>query len=212
MGADFAKQNGMEPTSQEISQIIASLPPEEKLTLLKSLVADHLDIDAIIKEKYPNGMRLSPDGDVFEYRKAKKITNIQEIVEMSRATKKFHFDVNGQAVEVEINPLTDQIAAEADKMDMDLIPPKKYRVEAGKKIEDGYDFEDPKYRQKRKDAYDLKRAFIISAGVIGFGDIGRTNEEKRDWLSKNLPPRVIDALLGAVRGVTSDRIEYATFI
>lgn len=203
----------METISQEeISQNIAALHPEEKLSLIKTLINDHIDVGTLIKEKYPNGMRMTPDGEIFPLREAKKMTNIQELVELSRATKKFHLDLHGQVMELEISPLTDQIAAEADKMDMDLIPPKKYKIEGGKKIEDGYDFEDPKYRQKRKEAYDFKRAFIIAAGVIGFGEIGRTNEEKRDWLSKNLPPHVIDALLGAVRGVTSDRIEYATFI
>lgn len=176
------------------------------------------DFIAAMLKNHPRGFTVTAEGHVIGNSESTAITDFKQLGALTSAPKELQLELPGkQLITIKVRALNSRESSEHDKIDAGLLPPKKAGVRppgAKKDFEppEDFDFDDPEYLRKRTEFYELKRAFIIDRGVVGFKVPGETLEEKRDFLATNFPPRIIEALRSAIAGLTSDPIETAAFI
>ncbi|GEM_PF-6155308 len=168
---------------------------------------------AVLRGRFPRGMHLSREGALTEAGVAQKIGSLADLGQMARAPKTFQVEVRGTLIELEVRGLNGVESAECDKIDAGVMPPRAFRVEQGKKImEQDYNFRDPDYLAQRDKAYRLKRAAVISKGLVGIEVPGETLEDKATFLDTNFPPNVPEAIHQAILALTSATLDKASFI
>jgi hypothetical protein len=187
------------------NKLAAPFSPEEAVALLLQIHPKGFRVD--------QGGNLSAAGSEPDGRSSEKITSLDRLSELARAPKTLQIEIHGCLVEIAVKGLSGEEDAEADKVLSEVgPPPKKYKIEQGKKVEDGFDYNDKEWVGKRVEALRLKRARVISMGLSDLEVPGDTLEAKADWLSKNFPPHVLDALHAAIANLTTEPIERAAFI
>lgn len=162
----------------------------------------------VASQLLPAGGEVITDSKKSQEPEPRQIGNFDDLVKLATEPKKLRFDLRGQPVEMQVRPLTGDEQVNADKITA-IIPPRKPVVD-GKEAE--FDFENPSYVEKMKEADLRKRAFIIDCAVIGLKIPGDTLEDKTKKLYSMLQTGVIDTLVSAVLQLTQNPVEHAVFI
>jgi hypothetical protein len=179
---------------------------------------DNGNIDDAIKlllSQNPRGFSISSDGRVTPMPDTVQIRNLDELSELVTEPKEFAVPwPGGNTLTLKIRGLKAEEAAEIDKIGSDLRPPKRVLKPAmgGKPAVEEFDHDDAGYRKQRDAYWELRRAALISKGLVGIDVPGESLEKKSEYLRSKFPPRIIDALDAAIRALTSDPIEQASFI
>ena len=165
-----------------------------------------------LKIKYPEGFHVGRTGKLTVAGQSEKITDLGRLSELAMGPKTFQFDVNGTLVDIVIKGLDGTQDQACDALLADAQPPKRYKTEGGKKIEDGFDYYDKEYIVKRAGLLRKKRALAIKHGLVDIIIPATTVDEIQTWLETRFTPKVLDALFAAISNITSDPIDKASFI
>lgn len=166
---------------------------------------------AFLSEKYPNGATFL-NGDLTPRPQAAKVTNLQALGELARAPQNLTFELRGQMMSMDVRGLNGEEAAEVDKIPDPVAPMKKMPTGKGGATVDQYDFNDPAYKAQVQQAFELKRAMMISMGLVGLEVPGSNVDEKAAWLRKTFPPQVLELIRSKIQSLTSDEISTAAFV
>lgn len=177
-------------------------------------------LQKMLKEM-PGGFSVAPDGVVTADREAVEVRSIEEFSKLVREPKSVTITLHGgKAVRFKVRPIDSVEQREIDEMDSDApIPPLK-KAPASPSIAQGrpktdatpeYDWTDADYRRKVLRHRELKRAAIISKGLLSVGIPGETVEAKAEFLANHFTERVLDAISNAITGMSSEPIERALF-
>lgn len=164
--------------------------------------------------QHPLGFSYTADERLIPATAATEIASFEMLGSMAREPQTLQFDLPGpRAIQIKIRPLESVEANEHDKIGAENKPPKREIKPArgNQPAEFETNWDDPEYKRIDAETYELKRAFIIDKGTVGFEVPGETLEKKRAFL-KQFPPRVLEALRGAILAITSDPIATASFI
>jgi hypothetical protein len=191
-----------------------------------------IDIDAAIKEllsRHKYGFSVTREGEIFPDREAVRINSMEDFAKLAREPKILRLELpGGTTIELQLRPLTATEQEEIDAMEIEKpMPPKKApdplqtqkpqpgqratRNYAEDQIEQ-YDWKNREYIKKITAWERLKQAAIIARGLLDMEIPGDTLEKKADWLSKTFAPRYLTAIENAIRNITSEPIERASFI
>ena len=165
-----------------------------------------------LKIKYPEGFHVGRTGKLTVAGESEKITDLGRLSELAMGTKTFQFDVNGTLVDLVIKGLEGEKEQLCDALLAEVQPPKKYKVEGGKKSEDGFDYYDKDFMVERAGQLRKKRALAISMGLVDIVVPGANVDEIQKWLESRFTPKILDALFAAISSLTSDPIDKASFI
>ena len=166
----------------------------------------------LLIQTYPFGFNVDQHGKLRIAGKSERITDLSRLSEIAMATKNFQFDVNGTLVDIVIKGLDGTQDQACDALLADAQPPKRYKTEGGKKVEDGFDYYDKEYIVKRSGLLRKKRALAIKHGLVDIAIPATTVDEIQQWLETRFTPKVLDALFAAISNITSDPIDKASFI
>lgn len=177
-------------------------------------------VEKMLKDM-PGGFSVAPDGSVTADREAVEVKTIEEFSKLVREPKTVTITLHGgKAVRFRVRPIDAMEQREIDEMDSDApIPPLK-KAPASPSLAQGrqkadtppeYDWADPDYRKKIARVRELKRAAVISRGLLSVGVPGETVEAKANFLATHFTERVLDAIHNAIAGMSSEPIERALF-
>lgn len=171
---------------------------------------------AALLAEYPKGLSINEGGVILGAGPIEKITDLSRLAEIASEPKELSFEFHGATVSVKLRGLTSEEAARLDAME-EPRPPTKLKPKAdaqGRKLPEveEFDWQDPVFRRKSQDLFEIKRAIIIATALVGIQVPGNTPQEQRDNLKKMFPPQLLELLREKVMSLTSDPITIASFI
>jgi hypothetical protein len=137
-------------------------------------------------------------------RPAVEIVSLAQLIEQATAIRTFSFDLNSQRFQVRMRPLKANEAAELDKIDGNIRPPRDRKT-------DVLLIDDPGYVEAMERAQRVKRVTAIDLAVLSFKVEGGSIEEKVKNLYTQLPPGVIEELWRQILSITGSPIQNGLF-
>ena len=175
-------------------------------------------IDHLLKQN-PQGFSISASGDLAPEMEAVEIKSMEQFAKIAREPKVITISLYaGRNVQFKVRPLDVDTQREIDKLENEApAPPKKQKTASPSLARgrdsgpDEYDYRDKEYLRLVDEHLERKRTATIFHGLLDIEIPGETLEQKQQYLSKNFPPRILDAIAAAIRSLTTDTIERALF-
>lgn len=170
----------------------------------------HEAVLAYLNRTYPLGVRLEKGQLIpaLDGEPGPPFKDFKQLSEILLEPKELVIKIRGRKHKFQIRELTGEEVLAVDAIGV-AIPPKK-KAPDGKPLEDP-DYSDPTFSVEADRLYALKRAMIISFGMVGLEVEGTTAEEKKKFLDKLFPPNLQEEWRNQITRITGNVVEAAAF-
>lgn len=169
---------------------------------------------ALVRRQHPAGFTVDADGLLAARPSGMvKPKSLAELLALRAEPRRLKLELAASLVEVEVFALEEKLTAEFERKAPSPIAPVKFKLENGKQVADGYNTQDPAYKEQVEEAYQCRRAMTLAAAVPLLAVEGGTPEQMRDWLlAQKLPVHFLDSLYAAAKAMSEQPQERASFI
>lgn len=182
--------------SDPTTTVTTNLTPEEIEALVARLMA-----------AYPGGVKITSEQGLMALGQSSK-TEVKGLGAVASERKRMRpgkVEYGDVVLAFHYCGLSDKESTELDKIDA-ILPPKKTKIERGQPMEYA-DFEDPNFITASAAATRRKLAKMIEMAT----DITIEGDDlvsKGEWLSANVPPNMINAILALIRTLSSNVLDH----
>lgn len=161
---------------------------------------------------YPQGVHIKANGDVVDPSKRERITDLGRLSQIACDPRELVVNLRGIEISIMLRGLTSEEAERLDNMEEPMPPMKPKQDEKGRKIPgEEFDWGNKEFKKQNAKMYEIKRAIIISTGLVGLQVPGNTAEQQVEQLRKMFPPQVLELLRDRIMALTSSALEIASF-